>query len=139
MTSSGLLLASARLLLAQRVADLEARVRAGDEGAWPEYLVALPVLAALSQAPAGQLLTTAEMAERLGLTPKVLLRRTARGEITPAVRAGRLLRWAGDERPVSASSRQRRGLRPSVLGRPVAAGVAIEGRNGRVDGSRRPA
>ena len=121
-----LLLARGVHLLTARVAELEERVRAGDGAAWPSYLDALRTLAALDRPERGAMFTTAQMAERLGVTPKSLLRRAARGEIAPALRAGKLIRWRGTE-AVAASDRQRprqgsRGVTPTVAGR-----VAREG------------
>jgi hypothetical protein len=87
--------------LAERLAQLDARVRAGDEGAWPEYIAAASGLAALLPHVAPErrdaLLTTAEMAARLGVAPKTLLRHRAAGAIQPAVVRGKLIRWRGTE------------------------------------------
>jgi hypothetical protein len=51
----------------------------------------------------GELLTTKAMAERLGISPKTLLKRKASGEIHPAVQIGArgvaAIRWRGDEMP----------------------------------------
>jgi hypothetical protein len=46
----------------------------------------------------GALLTTAEMAERLGISPKSLLRQKSRGQIKPAHQRGKFVRWSGAER-----------------------------------------
>lgn len=96
-----LLLQKAERLLVNRLEQLEARLLAGDEGAWPAYLEALKVLASLvpnlRPDAGGPMLTTAEMASRLGVAPKTLLRRKARGEIWPAVAQGKFLRWSGQE------------------------------------------
>ena len=91
---------SARLLLA-RVCQLEERVCQGEEAAWAPYLATLATLAHVldhvTPGRRGELLTTSQMAARLNLSPKTLLRRKARGEIRPAVQRGKLIRWRGDE------------------------------------------
>jgi hypothetical protein len=94
------LLRAARLVEA-RLAQLEERIGQGDETAWPDYLATLETAAQFDKqlAPGahGELLNTREMAERLGVTPKALLRRKANGRITPAQQAGKLIRWRGTE------------------------------------------
>lgn len=96
------LLDRAQRVIAERVEALEARVRAGEE-VWPEYLRTLEVLALVTAQLAperrGALLSTAEMAARLGVTPKSLLRAKSQGRIRPAVQSGRLVRWRGSELP----------------------------------------
>jgi hypothetical protein len=94
-------------LLASRLQHLEARIQDADETAWPLFLDTAKVLAALlpNVAPGshGKLLTTAQMAERLGISSKTLLKRKARGEIRPALTLGArgraAIRWRGDEAP----------------------------------------
>ncbi len=121
-----LLLARGLQLLTAHVSELERRVGGGDESAWSAYVEALQVLAALDRPERGAMLTTREMAERLGVTPKALLRRAARGEIQPAMRAGKLIRWRGSE-AVAASG----GQRPRQGSRGVASRVASSvARNG---------
>jgi hypothetical protein len=91
---------SVQLLLA-RLGRLEDLVCQGEEAAWAPYLAALDTLARVldHMAPGrrGELLATSQMAARLNLSPKTLLRRKARGEICPAVQRGKLIRWRGDE------------------------------------------
>lgn len=91
---------SARVLT-ERLSELEARVQGGEETAWSDYTATVQTLAlllpALSPEARGQLLTTAEMAARLNIKPKTLLKRKARGEVRPAVQAGKLIRWRGSE------------------------------------------
>jgi hypothetical protein len=89
--------------VAARLSELEARVATGEESAWPAFLEAAKALALLlpAQAPErhGSLLTTAEMAARLGITPKTLLRHKTKGTLRPALQRGKLIRWRGDEAP----------------------------------------
>jgi hypothetical protein len=124
--TAGTLLARSVQLLTARVAALEERVRAGDESAWPLYLDALRTLAALDRPARGAMLTTRDMAERLGVTAKSLLRRAAKGEIRPAMRAGKLIRWRGTE-TVTALPGQRHEQRSRGVTRAVARRVATEG------------
>ena len=88
--------------LVERLEVLEAKLQAG-EPLWEEYRSTVATLVAalgqVSPGSNGELLSTREMAARLGVTPKTLLKRKAKGSITPAVRAGRLIRWKGTERP----------------------------------------
>jgi hypothetical protein len=90
----------ARPLLEVRLAALEAKVRAGDESAWPSYLETLQTAALLhaqaSPGSGGALITTAELATRLGVAAKTILRRRARGELKAVVAGKRgrgALRW----------------------------------------------
>jgi hypothetical protein len=88
--------------LLDRLARLEAKLDDDDESAWPAYTETATALATiasrLATARDGYLLSTAEMAERLGISSKTLLRRKAKGEIRPALQLGRrgraALRWA---------------------------------------------
>ena len=107
MTPVSRVLKDACELLASRLQHLEERIRSADETAWPLFLDTAKVLAALlaNVAPGsqGELLTTAQMAERLGISSKTLLKRKARGEIRPALTLGArgraAIRWKGDETP----------------------------------------
>ncbi len=78
-------------------ASHEERVAAGDESAWPAFLATIETAAVLERqlAPGahGELLTTRQMAERLGVKPKTLLRHKRKGELRPAMQRGRLIRW----------------------------------------------
>lgn len=91
----------AAALLARRITDLEGRVQQGDESAWAEYRETVSALARVLDhvAPGrrGELLTTAEMARRLGVAPKTLLRHKKAGALRPALQRGKLIRWRGDE------------------------------------------
>jgi hypothetical protein len=102
MTPTLLALRQAEARLRDRLVRLEARLDAGDESAWAAYtdvVLALATIAArLASAENGHLLSTGEMAARLGISSKTLLRRKARGEIAPALQLGRrgraAMRWA---------------------------------------------
>jgi hypothetical protein len=91
---------SARLL-ERYLVQLEERVLNGDDAALPELRATAVALATMSTqltpGSRGELLTTAEMAERLHLASKTLLKRVRKGEIRPALRRGKLIRWRGDE------------------------------------------
>jgi hypothetical protein len=92
-----------RKLLA-RLEDLERRLDGGED-VWAAYSDALRALVAITGQLApehgGPLLSTAELAQRLNVSPKTILRRKARGELRPAVVMGKrgrsALRWRGDE------------------------------------------
>jgi hypothetical protein len=95
-------LARAALRLLRRLKDLEARVDAGDDAAWAAYERTVETLAGISPALLapdrhGSLLTTAQMADRLGVAPKTLLKHKAKGAVRPALQRGKLIRWRGDE------------------------------------------
>src|SRR5687767_13296585 len=101
MTSLRVALVRAGRLVETRLASLEERLAGGDETAWPAYLVTIEAAAKLEAqlvpGAHGEMVTTRAMAERLGIKPKTLLRRKARGQIAPAMQAGRLIRWRGTE------------------------------------------
>jgi hypothetical protein len=100
MTTHHLVLQRAITLLVGRLQMLEAKLEAGED-LWGEYrsTVATLVAAMAQLAPGthGELLTTKEMASRLNLTPKTLLKRRARGQIKATLAKGKLIRWRGDE------------------------------------------
>src|SRR5260370_36901251 len=85
--------------LQARAAALEQRIETGDESAWSAYVEAIEALAAvlprLDRGADGALLSTAEMAHRLGGAPQTLRRHRARGGGPPAVPRGKLIRWQG--------------------------------------------
>jgi hypothetical protein len=87
---------TARVLLA-RCEQLTAQAEAGDPDALAELLPLVGPLAALlpqlEPEARGALLTTRELADRLGVQPKTVLRRRAKGELRPALASGRLIRW----------------------------------------------
>ncbi len=92
----------AAALLSARLDTLEDRLEA-DELAWSAYCEAARALAAvaghLEPGARGELLTTQEMAQRLGLSAKTLRRHVAGGVVKPALHRGKLIRWRGDEVP----------------------------------------
>ena len=96
-------LLSARLVrvLSSRLEALESRLHEGEDAAWDSYLATvstlIAVMAQLEPGARGELLTTAQMAERLGIAPKTLLKHKAAGAVKPALQRGRLIRWKGDE------------------------------------------
>jgi len=91
----------ARDLLARRLFQLEDRLRQDDEAAWELYLATLNTLAAVANQATpgahGEMLTTAQMAAKLGVAPKTLLKHKRAGVVKPALGRGKLLRWKGDE------------------------------------------
>jgi hypothetical protein len=101
MTRTTLALTRAAIRLADRLDELERRLEAGDEAAMAEYRETAQALAVITPALApergGSLLTTAQMAERLAISPKTLLKRKARGEIQPALTRGKFIRWSSRE------------------------------------------
>ena len=90
-------------LLSARLDALENRLEADDLAAWSAYCEAARALAAvahhLEPGARGELLSTRQMAERLGVAPKTLLRHVAGGVVKPALHRGKLIRWRGDEVP----------------------------------------
>jgi hypothetical protein len=86
------------ILIPRLAGQLRARVNNGDEAALPAYLATMRTLTAVLEhvSPGQQLLTTRQMAERLGIQPKALLRRKARGVVKPALQKGKLIRWKAD-------------------------------------------
>jgi len=90
--------------LTTHLQHLEHQLGAGDESAWADYRETARALAEMighlaPERGGGPLLTTAEMAARLNVSPKTLLKRKAHGDIRPAVQRGKLIRWRGDELP----------------------------------------
>lgn len=91
--------------LVARLEELEARLDGEDPEVWKEYAALAAALAAVAPmtvpGAGGELLTTAQMAQRLQVAPKTLLRRAKRGKLQQPIRLGRLgergretLRWA---------------------------------------------
>lgn len=103
IAQSAALKRSCELLLA-RLEALEARLEDGTDATWAMYITTAQTVAALlphvtpGSNGNGRLLTTEEMAAKLGISPKTLLRKK---DIRPAVRLGLrgrgAIRWRGDE------------------------------------------
>ena len=88
------------LLLLARLETLEPRVQAGDEYAWSLYLETAKTLALLlphtEPGAHGQLMTTEEMADRLGVSSKTLLKWRKAGKVQAQQNGARgraALRW----------------------------------------------
>jgi excisionase family DNA binding protein len=115
-------------LLVRRIERLAMAVERGDESAWRPLCESLVALEALGRVTLperrGALLSVGELAERLGVTAKSARRMVAEGRLRPAVRAGRLLRFRGDERPVGPAAPRAR-IRESepAMASPVANGA----------------
>jgi hypothetical protein len=100
MTPARLALTRAQLRLTERLEQLEPLLAAGDEAAWGSYCEAAKALAALAPqtepGAGGRLMTTADLAERLSVSTKTILRRAKKGQLQP-VRLGKrgpgALRW----------------------------------------------
>jgi hypothetical protein len=100
-----LLLTRVVRVLELRLADLLRRVEEGQDVAWADLFQTINMMATVAPMVApgarGELLSTKEMAERLGIAPKTLLKRKSRGQVTPALQLGRrgraAIRWKGDE------------------------------------------
>jgi excisionase family DNA binding protein len=97
----GSYLGQAQRRLMGRLAEIESRLDSGERGAWETYLATLTAFLGVldHSAPGrhGELLTTAEMAARLNVSPKTVLKWKAQGRIRPARQQGKLIRWKGDE------------------------------------------
>ena len=83
-----------------RAETLRARLAATEDGAkWREYLDTIDLLLQIEDRLARQetngraILTTREMADRLGISVKALLRRKKQGRIRPSVAHGKALGW----------------------------------------------
>ena len=96
-------------LLARRLEQLTHAVEQGDARALARVertVVAIESLGRLALPERrGALLTVTEMAERLGIRQKSLLRMVSEGRVRPAERAGRYVRFRGDERPLGPANR----------------------------------
>jgi hypothetical protein len=96
-----LVLAKAEKRLLRRAGDLEARLDGGGdvENVWYAYYLTITCLVKLSNRGerAGELLTTKSLAEKFGVSPRTILRRRKRGELTPALELGQrgraAVRW----------------------------------------------
>ena len=100
MTPARLALVTAEARLVARLQSLDAKLTAGNETAWPDYCQTAAALAAITPltlpGASGQLLTTAQLAARMQVSPKTIRRRAKAGELEP-VRMGKrgrgALRW----------------------------------------------
>jgi hypothetical protein len=84
--------------LSTRLLDLEGRLT--DEETWAAFLVTLQALTRLLEVSPGrwdQLLTTKQMAARLNVSARTLLRKRRQGVVAPAIQLGErgrgALRW----------------------------------------------
>jgi len=97
----GPLLDRAARRLAERLGHLETRLEDGDQNVWQEFRETAAVLASLlaqraAERPHDALLSTRELAERMNVSSKTVLRLKAKGQIRPALqlgKRGRVLRW----------------------------------------------
>lgn len=87
--------------LVRLVDALRGRIEAGDLTAGPELCEAVSALVAVTVATApearGTMLSTAEMAERLGISVSTLLKHKKAKTIVPVLQRGKFLRWSGRE------------------------------------------
>jgi excisionase family DNA binding protein len=102
VTPAQLALRRAEVQLTARLEKLEARLRDDDAAAWGAYCAAAAALAALAPVLVpgadGRLLTTREMADRLGVSTRTLLRQRKSGKMAALQLGDRgraALRWAG--------------------------------------------
>jgi predicted DNA-binding transcriptional regulator AlpA len=101
VTPDHLALTRARNHMVERLEKLEPRLVDGDSSVWIEYAQLAAALATIGPAitpeAQGRLLTTRELASRLGLATKTVLAKAKRGEIGPPIRMGRrgrgAIRW----------------------------------------------
>jgi hypothetical protein len=89
-------------LLTARCESLARKVREGDEAAWARYVAVLSTIVAVlerldGQRERGDVLTTKELAQKLGMRPDSLLRCKRRGLVTPAVAHGKFIRWRAED------------------------------------------
>lgn len=96
-------LARAPALLETHLAELEARIRGGDEAAWPAYIETArtlsEVLARIAPGAGGELLTTAQLAARLQVSPRTIRRMMKAGKLRPermGARGRGALRWPAE-------------------------------------------
>jgi excisionase family DNA binding protein len=83
----------------ERLDKLEPQIIDGDADTRREYretAVALAQLVAAAERR-GDLLTTAELAERLNVSTRTIRRRKKAGTLKPTLQLGHLVRWRGGE------------------------------------------
>ena len=103
MNAAALALRTAEARLVTRLEELAARIDGGDQSAWPAYIETASALAAIlpQTVPGarGEALDTRTMAARLGISPKVLRKKAAAGQLAGvqsvryAKRGPSALRW----------------------------------------------
>lgn len=94
-------LARSAAILETKLGLLERRLRDCDETALSDYCLVARTLAAViahtAPGAGGKLVSTRELGELMGLSPKTILRRKAKGQIQGAVQLGRrgraAVRW----------------------------------------------
>jgi excisionase family DNA binding protein len=104
VTPAQLALRHAQARIIEQLEQLEPRLAECDLAAWVQYAQLAAALAAIVRETApgagGRLLSTAELADALGVSPKTILRKRRSGELT-AIELGRrgrsALRWQGDQ------------------------------------------
>jgi hypothetical protein len=124
-------LQTARTLLVARLDVLEARIRGGDETGWTDYLATVNTLVRVRAETVpgahGELLTSAQLADRLNLSEKTVRRRWKKGQLGPSFGEGKTLRWRADARPTgTANGTASRNAASSAAG--YGPGRAVRGR-----------
>jgi len=101
LTAAPAILERAARVLLTRVETLISPAETGDPAALADLIALVgplsTLLPQLEPEARGALLTTQQLAERLGVKPKTVLRRRARGELRPALASGRLIRWRASD------------------------------------------
>jgi len=99
MTALSVALARAARLIEARLIEIEAHLHEGD-AVWADYFatvkIALEIEARLTPGGHGELISTADLAKRLNLSPKTILRRKKAGTLRPAIAVGKLIRWKAE-------------------------------------------
>ncbi len=93
MIAARLAIAKAQAVLEERVRDLIARATSGDADAFHELYQAVPALVACASVPAtrepGELLTSRQLEQHMGISSRTRRRLQARGQLSPAKAGGR--------------------------------------------------
>jgi hypothetical protein len=95
VTPLALALQRAQRKLLEQLERLESQVDAADAETRREFREVAVALARLAEAAEqrGDLMTSAELAQRLGVSTRTVRRRKQKGELTPALQSGRIVRW----------------------------------------------